>query len=74
MRKRKEPYSTVGLIVALAAFVGAGVGAGSALAFAGRRVEGVETDVDDLERRVRSLEGLEPRVNRLESGEGRPAR
>jgi hypothetical protein len=46
----------VGLIVGIAALVGAGVGAGGALMFAERRMGGVEDTLRSLEERVGRLE------------------
>jgi hypothetical protein len=68
VRKRNDPYSTIAAIVALASFIGGAAGAASALAYSSRRVEGVEDQVDDLGQRLRSLEGLDRRVDRLERG------
>jgi hypothetical protein len=51
-----DPWETVALIAGLGAFVGAGVAVGGALAFADRRVSGVEGTVESLDRRVSKLE------------------
>lgn len=57
-------WQLVVLIAGGAALVGAGIGAAAALAFAERRVGGVEDEVDSIERRVSELE----RGRRLEAG------
>ena len=55
-RRGSDPYQTIAMITGLAALIGAGVATGAALAFAGRRVEEVEGDVEVLDRRVSQLE------------------
>ena len=54
--RQNDPLETVALIAGLGAFVGAGVAAGGALAFADRRVSSVEGTVESLDRRVSQLE------------------
>jgi hypothetical protein len=51
-----DPWAQVGLIVGIAALVGAGVGAGGALMFAERRMAGVEDKLSSLEERLARLE------------------
>jgi hypothetical protein len=57
-------WQLVVLIAGGAALVGAGIGAAASLAFAERRVGGVEDEVDSIERRVSELE----RGRTLEAG------
>jgi hypothetical protein len=54
--QQHDPWETVAMIAGLGAFVGAGVAVGGALAFADRRVSGVEGTLESLDRRVSKLE------------------
>jgi hypothetical protein len=67
----KNPWYSFAIVAGMAALVGAGVGAGSALAWSDRRVSGMGATVESLERRVSAVEALTERVRRLEAG--RPA-
>jgi hypothetical protein len=59
---RPDPWAQVGLIVAIAAMVGAGVGVSGALFFAERRLSGVEPTLDSIDARLARLEaGLRDR-------------
>jgi hypothetical protein len=61
MRSRKgDPWQTMALVAALAALVGAGVGAASALTWADRRRASDDRDLDALEARVDALERRSP--------------
>jgi hypothetical protein len=53
---RPDPWAQVGLIVAIAAMVGAGVGVGGALFFAERRMAEVEPTLDSIDSRLTRLE------------------
>lgn len=56
------------MVTGLAALVGAGAGASSALVFAERRASAQDREIASLERRVTTLERLSDRVTRLEAG------
>jgi hypothetical protein len=66
-----NPWYSFAVVAGMAALVGAGVGAGTALAWSERRVSGVDATLESLERRVSIVEALTERVRRLEAG--RPA-
>lgn len=53
---RPDPWAQVGLIVAIAAMVGAGVGVGGAVFFAERRMSGLEPTLDSIDSRLSRLE------------------
>jgi hypothetical protein len=61
------------MMTGLAALVGAGAGASSALVFAERRAMAQDREIESLERRVTMLERLSDRVTRLEAGPSHPA-
>jgi hypothetical protein len=67
----QNPWYSFAMVAGMAALVGAGVGAGSALAWSERRVTRMDATVQSLERRVSAVEALTDRVRRLEAG--RPA-
>jgi hypothetical protein len=67
----KNPWYAFAMVAGMAALVGAGVGAGTALVWSERRASRVEDTVEALERRVSVVESLTERVRRLEAG--RPA-
>lgn len=58
-RSNPDPWAQVGYIAGIAALVGAGMGAGTALALSERRMDGVDARLRRLEER---LERLETRV------------
>jgi hypothetical protein len=60
-------------VVGIAALIGAGVGAASALMYARRHAAGQEGEIDSLERRIGALERLGERVAQLEARVGRTA-
>lgn len=60
MSRKGDPWETMALVAALAALVGAGVGAASALTWAGRQRSTEDRDLDALEARVASLERRSP--------------
>jgi hypothetical protein len=66
-----NPWYSFAMVAGMAALVGAGVGAGSALAWSERRVSDMHATVESLQRRVAAVEALTERVRRLEAG--RPA-
>jgi hypothetical protein len=55
-RSNPDPWEQVGLIAAIAALVGAGVGAGGALFFAERQMASVEPRLESISSRVARLE------------------
>jgi hypothetical protein len=69
--RSNNPWYSFAIVAGMAALVGAGVGAGSALTWSERRMSRVSDTVESLERRVAVVEALTERVRRLESG--RPA-
>ena len=69
--RSNNPWYAFAIVAGMAALVGAGVGAGSALMWSERRVSHVDDSIESLERRVTVVETLTPRVARLEGG--RPA-
>jgi hypothetical protein len=69
--RSNNPWYSFAIVAGMAALVGAGVGAGSALTWSERRMSRMSDTVDSLERRVAVVEALTERVRRLESG--RPA-
>jgi hypothetical protein len=69
--RSNNPWYSFAVVAGMAALVGAGVGAGSALTWSERRMSRVSDTVESLERRVAVVEALTERVRRLESG--RPA-
>ena len=60
------------MVTGLAALVGAGAGASSALVFAERRATAQDREIASLERRITTLERLSDRVTRLEAGPNSP--
>ena len=66
MGRNDNPWEQVAAIAGMAAFAGAGVGAGSALMFAERRAGAQDRELESLAHRVTSLEALSERVTRLE--------
>lgn len=54
--RRPDPWEHVGLIVAIAAMVGAGVGVGGSLFFAERQLSRVEPMLEAIEARLARLE------------------
>jgi hypothetical protein len=56
MSRRADPWENVALVAAIAAMVGAGVGAGSALTWSSRQGASRERELDELEARVAVLE------------------
>jgi hypothetical protein len=73
MARSNDPWQQVGMVAGLAALVGAGAGASSALVFAERRAGAQDREIESLERRVTMLERLGDRVTKLESGPSSPA-
>lgn len=73
MGRSNDPYTQIAMLAGIAAVAGAGVGAGSALVFAERRATAQDRELESLERRVTTLEHLNERVTRLESGSNTPA-
>jgi hypothetical protein len=73
MGRSNNPWQQVAMLAGIAAFVGAGVGAGSALIFAERRAAAQDRELESLERRVTMLERLSERVSRLEAAPSSPA-
>jgi hypothetical protein len=69
--RSNNPWYSFAVVAGMAALVGAGVGAGSALTWSERRMSRMSDTVESLERRVAVVEALTERVRRLESG--RPA-
>jgi hypothetical protein len=69
--RSNNPWYSFAIVAGMAALVGAGVGAGSALTWSERRMSRMSDTVESLERRVTVVEALTERVRRLESG--RPA-
>ena len=53
---RPDPWEQIGLIVAIAAMVGAGVGVGGTLFFAERRLAQVEPALESIDTRLAQLE------------------
>jgi hypothetical protein len=70
---RDNPWVGVANVVEIAAVVGAGVGAASALMYAKRHAAAQEGEIDALERRLAALEQLGDRVAELEARVGRAA-
>jgi hypothetical protein len=70
---RSDPWQGVANAIGIAALVGAGVGAASALMYARRLAAGQEGEIDALERRIGGLEPLGERVAQLEAAVGRTA-
>jgi hypothetical protein len=68
---RNDPWQGVAAAIGVAALIGAGVGAASALMYARRHTAGQEGEIDALERRVGALEPLGERVSQLEQRVGR---
>jgi hypothetical protein len=66
--KSNDPWQAFAMVAGIAALVGAGVGAGTALTWSERRVARMDDTVESLERRVGVLEALTDRVRRLEAG------
>lgn len=64
---RNDPWQGVAGAIGIAALIGAGVGAASALTYARRHAATQEGEMDDLERRIGALERLGDRVARLEA-------
>jgi hypothetical protein len=64
-------WQGVASAVGIAALIGAGVGAASALMYARRHAAVQEDDIGALEQRVGTLEELRDRVTRLEEQVGR---
>jgi hypothetical protein len=67
----KNPWYSFAMVPGMAALVGAGVGAGSALAWSERRVSGMDATVESLERRVSAVEAAHR--TRPATQSGRPA-
>ena len=72
MARSKDPWQQVATLTGLAALVGAGAGASSALVFAERRATAKDREIASLERRLTTLERLSDRVTRLEAGPSSP--
>jgi Tfp pilus assembly protein PilN len=72
--RSNDPWQQVAMVTGLAALVGAGAGASSALVFAERRAAAQDREIASLERRLTTLERLNDRVTRLEAGPSSPAR
>jgi hypothetical protein len=70
---RNDPWLGVANAIEIAAVIGAGVGAASALMHIRRHAAAQEGELDALERRIGALEGLSERVARLETRVGRTA-
>ena len=70
MRRSNDPWQNVAMLAGIAATVGAGVGAASALTFAERRAAAQDRELDSLSRRLTTLERLSERVAKLETGTG----
>jgi hypothetical protein len=66
----QDPWQAFAVVAGMAALVGAGVGAGTALTWSERRVGRMHDAVESLERRVAVVEALTDRVRRLEAGGG----
>jgi hypothetical protein len=64
---RNDPWQGVAAAIGIAALIGAGVGAGSALMYARRYAGARDGELDAIERRLGVLEGLGERVTRLEA-------
>jgi hypothetical protein len=60
------------MVTGLAALIGAGAGASSALVFAERRATAQDREIASLEHRVTMLERLSDRVTKLEAGPRSP--
>ena len=73
MGRSNDPWQQVAMVTGLAALVGAGAGASSALVFAERRATAQDREIASLERRVTTLERLSDRVTKLEAGPSSPA-
>ena len=72
MARSNDPWQQVAMVTGLAALVGAGAGASSALVFAERRATAQDREIASLERRVETLERLGDRVTRPEAGPSSP--
>jgi hypothetical protein len=72
MGRSNDPWQQVAMVTGLAALVGAGAGASSALVFAERRASAQDREIASLERRVTMLERLSDRVTKLEAGPSSP--
>jgi hypothetical protein len=70
---RSDPWQGVANAIGIAALIGAGVGAASALMYARRHSAGQEGEIDALERRVGAVEQLGERVAQLEARVGAAA-
>jgi hypothetical protein len=70
---RNDPWQAVANVVEIAALIGAGVGAASALMYARRHAADQESEIDALQRRVGELERLVERVAQLEARAHRAA-
>ena len=73
MGRSNDQWQQLVMFAGIGALAGAGVGAGSALVFAERRATAQDRELESLERRVTTLERLDQRVTRLESGSNSPA-
>jgi len=73
MGRSNDPWQQVAMLTGLAATIGAGAGAASALVFAERRASAQDREIASLERRVSTLERLGDRLTKLETAPSDPA-